>query len=258
MIRSVLIVVAVAILSQFETFNLGCTVSAQTGCTPCIRPDPDPNKKVENKPANVTVLALSDEILVHSCPPGHIRHPAGKSPSASMDLDAAVTALDPEDDVLTYNYTVSGGRIVGTGANVKWDLSEAAPGTYTITSGVDDGCGICGMTQTKTVTVEACNNIVDCVCASVEIAGPIGDVLTAGENTFTANVAVSNYDPTYEWSVDGGEIVSGQGTASIIVKFEQKSIRSNKAVTVRIGGAPSECACATEDTVEYVNRRRKV
>jgi hypothetical protein len=55
---------------------------------------------------------------------------------------------------LTYNYTVSGGKIIGSGAEVIWDLSNALIGTYTITGGVDDGCGICGATKTKTVVIK--------------------------------------------------------------------------------------------------------
>ena len=116
MARFVLVVLAVMILSQFETQSSGCTVSAQTGCTPCIRPDPDPNKKVENKPANVTDLTLSTESLRLRCRPGSLPQPDRKPPSASMIVDVGVTALDPEDDILTYNYMVSGGKIIGTGS----------------------------------------------------------------------------------------------------------------------------------------------
>ncbi len=76
-----------------------------------------------------------------------------------MSTNVTTTAVDPENDVLTYNYTVSGGRIVGQGANVSWDLTGVNPGTYTITAGVDDGCGVCGQTKTQTITVEKC----DCV-----------------------------------------------------------------------------------------------
>ena len=40
-----------------------------------------------------------------------------------------------------------------SGSRVLWDLDGAYPGTYTITAGVDDGCGICGKTITKSVTI---------------------------------------------------------------------------------------------------------
>jgi hypothetical protein len=140
---------------------------------------------------------------------------------------------------------------------VKWDLSGVYPGSYTIAAGVDDGCGICGKTQTKTVTVAASDCGGDCQCATVEIAGPGGEVLKAGENVFTANVTAGTYDPTYEWSVDGGEIVSGQDTPSITVKLDQESMKSKVLVKLQIGGAPSSCACISEHVVEYVNGRRK-
>jgi hypothetical protein len=69
-------------------------------------------------------------------------------------------AIDAENDVLTYNYAVSGGKIIGQGARVVWDLSGGEPGTYTITAGVDDGCGICGQTQTQTVILRnSLNNL---------------------------------------------------------------------------------------------------
>lgn len=65
-----------------------------------------------------------------------------------------VKAEDPENDVLTYNYKVSVGKIVGVGANVVWDLTGVTAGTYTITVGVDDGAGIVGTTITKAVIVK--------------------------------------------------------------------------------------------------------
>jgi hypothetical protein len=82
-----------------------------------------------------------------------------------MNAQVTTTAVDPEKDVVTYNYTVSGGRIVGQGANITWDLTGIAPGSYTITAGADDGCGICGQTQTKTITVKTC----DCVVSTTPI-----------------------------------------------------------------------------------------
>jgi outer membrane protein OmpA-like peptidoglycan-associated protein len=51
------------------------------------------------------------------------------------------TASDPDNDPLTYSYTTSGGRITGSGANVQFDSTGAAPGTYTITCHVSDGRG---------------------------------------------------------------------------------------------------------------------
>lgn len=59
---------------------------------------------------------------------------------------------------MIYDYKVSGGKIIGQGANVVWDLSGVKPGTYTITAAVDDGCGLCGKSIIRTVVVKECPN----------------------------------------------------------------------------------------------------
>lgn len=65
-----------------------------------------------------------------------------------------VTAEDPENDVLTYNYKVSAGRILGVGAKVLWDLSGLPPGTYTMTCAVDDGIGLRGRYITRSIKID--------------------------------------------------------------------------------------------------------
>ncbi len=65
-------------------------------------------------------------------------------------------AIAPGNDVLLYNYQITGGKVIGQGANVVWDLSDVKPGTYSITAAVDDGCGLCGKSITKTVIVKEC------------------------------------------------------------------------------------------------------
>jgi len=66
-------------------------------------------------------------------------------------ISVSTKAVDPDNDILTYNYKVSAGKIVGAGANVVWDLSGVESGSYTITAAVDDGCGICGKYITKSI-----------------------------------------------------------------------------------------------------------
>jgi len=95
-------------------------------------------KVISCAPASVTDLTLSHVDI---------------SAVTAKQVDVSTTGNDPENDILQYVYIVSGGRIVGTGAKVKWDLTGVRSGTYTITAGVDDGCGLCGQTMTKTVVV---------------------------------------------------------------------------------------------------------
>ena len=72
---------------------------------------------------------------------------------SNKQIIVITTTSADADDVITYQYIVSAGKIVGSGPKVIWDLSGVQPGNYTITAGVDDGCGICGKTVTRTVTI---------------------------------------------------------------------------------------------------------
>ena len=212
------------------TVSLTMTTKSQCLCgaismTLPILPTIDP----VNYFANVTDLKLSADTLTLPC----TREPqpkTGVTPSESMVVDVNTTAIDPEDDVLTYDYTVSAGKILGTGKNVKWDLTGVAPGSYTITAGVDDGCGLCGKTRTEQITIAECEPLCGLiVCPSIFIAGPdtLKDV-----NDFTADVSGGAVmDITYEWNVTNGSILSGQGTPSIKARLDPTS-----TVTVKIGG----------------------
>lgn len=153
MVRSVFIFLVVAILVQSDaTLNqaIGCSPN-NFDCKPCLRPGTgEPGNEVRNKPPDVTELDLDRSELKLK------KHEDPDKPPAydnELHTDVTTTAADPEGDVLTYNYTIPGGRIVGTGAKVRWDLNGVQAGTYTITVGVDDGCGICGKTVTRSVTI---------------------------------------------------------------------------------------------------------
>lgn len=203
-------------------------------------------EEIVNQFANVTALTLSSEKITLPCPAGKI--PAeGQACNDSTSINVSTTAVDPENDVLTYNYTVSGGRIVGSGANVSWDLSGQPAGTYTITAGVDDGCGLCGKTETKTVTVADCVCRDACDCGTLTVSGPAGITNPGGSMTFTANLSGGTAtDVTYNWSVSAGTIESGQGTPSITVSTTPDMAGSNVTATVNIGGIDAACGCTTE------------
>jgi hypothetical protein len=202
---------------------------------------------IVNIPANVTALSVSDTEIVLPCAPG-LRPAEGATCDDATTVTVTTTATDAENDVLTYNYTVSGGRIVGTGANVQWDLSGVAPGSYTITAGVDDGCGLCGQTQTQTIRVVECPNCVrPCECATIDVSGPSGITQPGDAMTFTANVSggtASNL--TYNWTVSAGTIESGQGTPSITVRTNRDMANSTVTATVNVGGQDPACNCPTE------------
>lgn len=105
---------------------------------------------LKNGFANVNELNLSaDEIFI-----GFPNNAKKKSVVGNQKISVSTVAIDPENDVLTYNYEISAGKIIGQGSKVTWDLTGVKPGTYTITAWADDGCGKCGTTVTKTVVVK--------------------------------------------------------------------------------------------------------
>ena len=200
---------------------------------------------IENKPANVDSVTLGDTVITLPCRPGFTSRSGACNDNKTISV--ATKASDPENDVLTYNYTVSGGRIVGPiGANVSWDLSTAQAGTYTITTGVDDGCGFCGKTDTKTIRVEECADCVatekPCACPTLSVSGPSGLTNAGDSMTFTAT---ASGDLTYNWTVSNGTISSGQGTPVITVSTTKEMAGSNVTATVSIGGTEARCQCQT-------------
>lgn len=200
-----------------------------------------------NQPANVTDVQISETTVWLPCPPGQVSR--SKKCADDFSVNVATTATDVENDVLTYSYTVSGGRIVGQGANVTWDMSGVRAGTYTITAGVDDGCGICGQTQTRTIEVRECDDCYIekiCECPTISVTGPARTVEPGESMTFTANVSGGNQEITsFNWTVSQGTITSGQGTPTITVDTTGLS-NTTITATVTIVGTDPECRCTTE------------
>lgn len=112
-------------------------------------------ERERNSFGQVTALVLNKGELRLPCPSGQAPV-EGQSVATDLIVEVSTVAEDTENDVVTYSYGVSGGRIVGMGAKVRWDLTGAAPGVYTIHAGVDDGFGIFGKTQSRTISVTAC------------------------------------------------------------------------------------------------------
>lgn len=159
---------------------------------------------------------------------------------AEKIIKVKTVAKDNENDVLVYSYTVSGGRIIGQGANIIWDLAGVRFGEYTITADVDDGCGLCGKTVTKTIKVIECDNCgtAECECPDVSVLGPSKVVEIYDIVEFKANVGGGGYEfVTYKWMVEGGEIIEGQGTPKIKVKVLSYKLTA----TVELGSICKLC-----------------
>ena len=74
--------------------------------------------------------------------------------SDAAEIAVETNIANPMFDVVTYEYYVSGGKIVGRGAKVVWDLTGVESGIYKITGVADNGCGPCGKYITKSIVVK--------------------------------------------------------------------------------------------------------
>lgn len=165
-----------------------------------------------NKPAEVTELDLRTK-GVFGCQDE-------KCPDAKKEISVKTTALDNEGDQMIYNYDVSGGKIDGSGANVTWDLTDVLPGFYTITAGVDDGCGICGERMSRRILVRKNSyeivplvKIKDLILDKTELvagcpAGRLRRIICPKGNCGVSIASVAEgRNLTYKYETDGGEIV---------------------------------------------------
>jgi hypothetical protein len=112
------------------------------------------HREVNGRP-NVTDLKIDRSIIDLPCA-SPSRDPETKKTSKEIIIGVSTIAEDPEYDALSYSYKVSAGRILGTGARVMWDLSGLDPGTHSISASVDDGFGVFGKTQTRSVIIKPC------------------------------------------------------------------------------------------------------
>lgn len=103
-------------------------------------------------PASAETLNLSQNEIILNCN-SEDKNCIGKN----SIIKVFVSTFNPNGNILTYDYTISGGRLIGQGSKVQWDLSDVKEGTYTISAVVDDGCGFCGKRITKKVVVKECS-----------------------------------------------------------------------------------------------------
>jgi outer membrane protein OmpA-like peptidoglycan-associated protein/opacity protein-like surface antigen len=61
------------------------------------------------------------------------------SVTSGNTVEIVATASDPDEDPLTFSWSVSGGRIEGTGSSAKFYTTDLRSGAYTVSGHVDDG-----------------------------------------------------------------------------------------------------------------------
>jgi hypothetical protein len=251
MARFAIVLLLVALFSQSDRLATACFAN-NAQCKPCFRAGSEPGKEIINKAPDVTDIELEKSEL--QIPPKENESENESVKMKELTISVKTTAEDPDGDVLTYNYTISGGRIVGTGANISWSLYGVLPGTYTITAGVDDGCGICGKTLTKSVTVSGDpSDPAPCECPRISILLSQPGNASGDLDRFTAKLTGKGIpkEVTYNWTISAGTLHSGQGTSSINVMLPEGHTAGSGTVTVQIGGIDPNCSCTSSSSISY-------
>lgn len=211
-----------------------------------------------NQAPVISSFAASTSTITVPCPPGQHSASGACPTTATTSVGLTTTATDPDGDTLLYTYSTTGGRITGDGANATWDLSGLAPGTYTASVEVDDGCGCISFSST-TVTIATCNDCVpDLTCPQLSVTCP-SNVKDGEPATFTASFTqgTPTVSETYNWTVSSGTITSGQGTSSITV--DSKGVGGGSiTATVEIGGVDPSCNRTASCTVQVEQERRPI
>ncbi|MBX7174123.1 MAG: hypothetical protein K1X72_24335 [Pyrinomonadaceae bacterium] len=155
---------------------------------------------------------------------------------------------NPEQKEFTYYYFVTGGKIIGQGANVIWDLKGEKIGEYSITVGIGNGEIIKEKIVTKKILLQYCDDCgMICSCPSLTVSGLSGIAQPGDILIFTANLSGGNQDrATFNWMVSAGTIIVGQGTSQILVKTSKDLAGQIVTATVEVGGLCSECPQTTQ------------
>ena len=196
--------------------------------------------------ADVQDVTLEKEKVYLWCPMPYISKDT-LCPKDKQNVKVTTVTKDAEKDGLTYYYIVSGGQIIGQGANVVWDFSDAPPGNYTITVGVGGGYVIRGKTVTKTIKVEECSHChVYCECPTLSILGPTESVKAGDSFIVTAKAQGGSQGRImYQWKISGGTIIAGQKASQIIIKTTPDMSGRKIEATVEISGTDPACMCQT-------------
>jgi outer membrane protein OmpA-like peptidoglycan-associated protein len=130
-------------------------------------------------------------------------NPASVYAGSSDAVAVHVNATDPDNDPLSYSYTVTGGTVDGTGADARWSTTGLAQGSYTVNSKVDDGRGGTA-TCAADLTVAPKPNQPPVISCATERSH-----IMPGERTGIISTASDpDGDPlTYSYAPSGGQIV---------------------------------------------------
>jgi hypothetical protein len=162
----------------------------------------------------------------------------GSCSSSGTFVTLRVKASDPDNNRLTYDYSVTAGAITGIGEIVNWDLFNTPLEMQTATVEVTDGQGgmASGVVRVEVVMCGAC----DPPCPTLSVSCPSS--VSEGEiATFQATVGGDPEKLTYLWSHSNGKRIAGPEGPELKIKAIGLPGEVIKA-TVEVQGLDPACS----------------
>jgi outer membrane protein OmpA-like peptidoglycan-associated protein len=158
----------------------------------------------------------------------------------------SATGSDPDGDTLLYQWTSTGGQLTGEGTSSTFDTAGLAPGEYTVTVNVDDGCG-CVAFDSKVIRVTNCPPLTVCFNPDINVTADKSEV-DAGERIAFATNGVSggrNFgNVTYTWTATAGTI-SGSGLSA---NHDTTGVTGGTPIDVTVRATSDLGACSASGT----------
>jgi outer membrane protein OmpA-like peptidoglycan-associated protein len=156
-------------------------------------------------------VSCSSEITVikKNLPPTVTCAPESSTITVGESATVRATASDPNNDRLTYAWTINGQRVASEGPELVFGSEGREPGNYTVTVTVSDGEFTA--TCSSTVTVQAKPNrppTIECLTTSMDV-----------RSNGTVQLQVRTSDPdndktTVTWTATGGTVTGSGETAT--------------------------------------------
>lgn len=212
--------------------SLLCVLLASVIAQPALS-----NGLLKKKPS--VVLQASTTLFTMPCSPGF--HSISGSCPSTTDLQVALTAITKDfNKQPLYAYTVAGGRVVGEGSKVTWDLSGVGPGFYTATVEVQDNKKHRALSSVIVKIVHCSDCVHSFMCPPILVTC-YNEVMAGTPVTCKVWVGPWSNPITYEWSardssgadlsgrIDGRDTsisipTNGLGGKSVYAKVEVKGL----------------------------------
>ena len=172
-----------------------------------------------SNPAGGRCLGTSDTLFVTVLPSPVAQQISGP---ARFCFGTSGTYSVPNVTGSTYRWTLTGGPAPTTTGN-SVTLTGLAAGTYTLTVTETNSAACAGPVATRTFTV-------DPLPAAPAVTGPRA-ICPEGLSGVAYSIGSASSTSSYQWTVTGGSITSGQGSGAVSVNFSPTATTRSVVVT---------------------------